>query len=273
MIRRFAVAAVLISCLGAAGWAQSPPAPAAPVKPAAKKAAPKAKPAAKPLVAAETGPCHLGVIPVLGNQFAVEKFGLTVFETEETEVPVDWGFDDIAFARVRAATGNDPAVRRISYPRNAFDPFYNPQSRLLHAQNETIPAIVQSITANSNCERYLVVTKLTVRLPNSTLELNGIGTYNQGVGSMLRHSHMFANILLTLLDGKSYQKIDRTLAILRHRFSESMRLTEDPLSRLDNSDYPDPPAAASSSALLREKARALVAAQVDHALPTYLNDE
>jgi hypothetical protein len=84
---------------------------------------------------------------------------------------------------------------------------------------------------------------------------------------------MFASILLTLLDGRNYQKIDRTMGIIRSRFSESMRLTEDPLNHLDNSDYPDPPTAAASSTTLREKARALVAAQVDHALPTYLNGE
>lgn len=276
MIRRFAVAAVLMSCLGAAGWAQSPstsPATAAPVKPAAKKTAPKAKRAMKPSIAAETGPCRLGVISVLGNQFAVQKFGATPFEYEGTDVQVDWALDDLVFARVRAATGNDPAVRRIGYPRNAFEPFYHPKPHLLPDPSEDLPAIVHGFTSNATCERYLVVTKFRLRPQNTNLDLHGIGTYNQGLGSMLRHSHVFANVALTLLDGRSYARIDRTLVDMRNRFSESMKMTENPLKHLDNSDFPTPPEAAASSATLREKTRGLVAEQLDQALPDYLKDQ
>lgn len=276
MYRNFAVA-LLLSCFAAAGWAQSPststsPAPSAPIKPAAKKAAPKAKPAVKPPVAAETGPCRLGVISVLGDKFAVQKFGLTPFEYEGTDVQVDWALDDLVFARVRMATGSDPAVRRISYPRNAFDPFYHPKPHLLPDPSEGLPAIVQSFTSNANCERYLVVTKFRLRPQNTNLDLNGIGTYNQGLGSMLRHSHVFANVALTLLDGRTYAKIDRTLVDMRNRFSEGMRMTENPLKHLDNSDFPAPPEAAAASATLREKTRGLVAEQLDQALPDYLKD-
>ncbi|MBR0755875.1 hypothetical protein JQ604_27200 [Bradyrhizobium jicamae] len=278
MSRRFAITAVLASSFVAAGWAQSPPtqpAPAAsaPIKSAAKKAAPKAKPAAKQPAAVETGPCRLGVISVLGDQFAVQKFGVTVFEYEGTEVPINWGFDDLVFARVRAATGNDPGVRKISFARGAFDPFYHPQSRFLPDPREGIPAIVQSITTSSNCERYLVVTKFKSRPQNSNLELNGIGTYNQGLGSVLRHSHLFANISLTLLDGRSYERVNRAFANFGSNLAEGMRLTENPLNKLDNADFPTPPEAASSSALLRERTRTLIAAELDRRLPGYLKDE
>ena len=121
MFRSFATATILVSCLTAAGWAQSPatsgaPAAATPAKPVTKKAAPKAKAAAKQPVA-ETGPCRLGVISALGDQFSVQKFGLTIFENEENEAPMNgWGLDDLPFARVRAATGADPSVRRIASP-------------------------------------------------------------------------------------------------------------------------------------------------------------
>lgn len=276
MFRRFVATAVLVSCLAAAGWAQSPPAsptPSAPVKPAAKKAAPKATAAAKPPVVTETGPCRLGVITVLGTQFAVQKYGVTIFGNESINVPIDWGLDDLVFARVRAATGNDPAVRRISYPRGAFDPFHHPKPHLLPDPSEGIPAIVQSFTANANCERYLVVTKFRLHPRDTNLSLDGIGTYNQGLGSMLRHSHVFANVALTLLDGRSYARIDRTLATMGNRFSESMRMTENPFKHLDNSDFPELPEAAASSATLREKTRGLVAEEIDKAMPAYLKDE
>src|SRR3954465_6503562 len=193
MFRSFAAATILVSCLTAAGWAQSPatsstPAAATPAKPVTKKAAPKAKAAAKQPVA-ETGPCRLGVISALGDRFSVQKFGLTIFENEENDAPMNgWGLDDLPFARVRAATGADPSVRRIAYPAGAFEPYYNPKSRFLPDPSEGLPAIVRGITANANCERYLVITKYNGVVPGTKMEIKGIGAYSQGIGSFARHS-------------------------------------------------------------------------------------
>src|SRR5437899_2184909 len=150
MFRSF-TAVILVSCFTAVGWAQSPPATSGPAvstpaKPVTKKAAPKAKAAAKPPVAAQTGPCRLGVISAIGDRFAVQKFGVTVFETEESEVPVEgWGLDDLVVARLRAATGADPTVRRVAYSKGAFELFYHPTARILSAPLEWILAIVRSI--------------------------------------------------------------------------------------------------------------------------------
>lgn len=99
------------------------------------------------------------MISAVGDRFAVQKFGLTVFETEESEVPIDWGLDDLILARVRAATGADPSVRRIAYPKDVSEPFYHPTSRFLPDPREGLPTIVRSITPNANCERYLIVTR------------------------------------------------------------------------------------------------------------------
>ena len=275
MFRSFAAATVLVSCLTAAGWAQSPatsstPAAATPAKPVVKKAAPKPKAVAKQPVA-ETGPCRLGVISALGDRFSVQKFGLTIFETEESEATMNgWGLDDLPLARVRAATGADPSVRRIAYPKGAFEPYYNPKSRFLPDPNEGLPAIVRSITANANCERYLVITKYNGIVPGTKLEINGIGVYSQGIGSFARHSHLFANVAVSMYDGTTYEKISRSLAAFGASFSAGLGLTEDPLTKLDNSLFPDPPESASSSATLKERTRALVSARLDRMIPVYL---
>jgi hypothetical protein len=231
MFRSFAAATILVSCLTAAGWAQSPatsstPAAATPAKPVVKKAAPKPKAVAKQPVA-ETGPCRLGVISALGDRFSVQKFGLTIFETEESEATMNgWGLDDLPLARVRAATGADPSVRRIAYPKGAFEPYYNPKSRFLPDPNEGLPAIVRSITANANCERYLVITKYNGIVPGTKLEINGIGVYSQGIGSFARHSHLFANVAVSMYDGTTYEKISRSLAAFGASFSAGLGLTE-----------------------------------------------
>jgi hypothetical protein len=279
MFRSFAAATILLSCLTAAGWAQSPatsnaPAAATPAKPVTKKAAPKAKAAAKQPVAAETGPCRLGVISAIGDRFAVQKFGLTIFETEESEVPVEgWGLDDLVVARVRAATGADPTVRRIAYQKGAFEPFYHPTSRFLPDPREGLPAIVRSITPAANCERYLVVTRFKGQVPGTNLMLDGIGAYSRGLGSLVRHSHLFANVGVTLLDGGNYETINRPFAGLGTRLAEGLRLTEDPLTKLDNSLFPEPATAVPGNATLRERTRALVAARLDQTLPNYLKND
>lgn len=278
MFRRFAVAAIFASFVAGAGSAQTPstpptPATPAPTKSAPKKASPKPKAAAKPLAVAQTGPCKLGVMSAVGNRFSVHKFGLTFFETEESEVPIDWALDDLILDRVRAATGADPAVRRIAYPKGAFEPYYHPTSRFLPDPREGLPAIVRSITPSANCERYLVMTRFEGKIPGTNLMLDGIGTYSRGIGSLARHARLFANIQVNVLDGSTYERIQRPFVNFGARLSKSLQLGEGELIKLDNSLFPEPAAAAASSATLRDRTRALVAAQMDQMLPAYLREE
>jgi hypothetical protein len=274
MLRHSAAAVILISWFTATGWAQAPsatsPAASSPSKTATKKAAPKAKAAAKQ-PAAETGPCRLGVISALGDRFSVHKFGLTIFENEESEALVNgWGLDDLPFARVRAATGADTSVRRIVYAKGAFDPFYNPKSRFLRDPSEELPAIVRSITSNANCERYLVITKYNATVSGTKMEIKGIGTYSQGIGSLVRHYHLFANVAISMYDGATYEKINRSFAGFGASLAAGLGLTEDPLTKLDESLYPNPPESASGSTALKERTRALVSARLDRMIPGYL---
>lgn len=220
-----------------------------------------------------SGPCRLGVISVIGENYSVQKFGVTIFEAEAKEVPIDWGLDDLVFARVRAATNNDSSIRRIAYPKGAFDPFYHAKAIFIPDPKETLPVIVKGFTANVNCDRYLVATTYKSKLPNSNMTLNGIGTYNQGLGNIIRHSHLFANVAITLIDGRSYEQIKRPLTDIGANLAANMRLFEDPITKLDNSLFPDPPETASTNAALRERTRALVVERLDRNLPGYLKEE
>lgn len=283
MLRIVAIA-LMASCYSAAASAQAPSSQApsaqvrsppvrskAPAKTVARKPSGQTKASAKPV---ESGPCTLGVISVVEDRLEVDKFGVTIFETEVTEVPVEgWGLGDLVVARVRAATGNDPTVRRISYPKGAFEPYYHPKSRFLPDPRESLTSIVRDVTANTNCDRYLVVTTFEGKIPGTNLTVKGIGTYNQGLGSLIRHSHLFANFTISLIDGKSYERISSFAADTGSRLAESMRITEDPLKKLDNADFPDPPSAASNSAVLRERIRTLVADKLDRDLPKYLEKQ
>lgn len=276
MSRHAAVAsAALVLVFTTVVWAQSPPAtPAAtsaqPAKPIAKKPVARAKGNAKP-AAVETGPCRLGVISAFGDRFSVHKFGLTVFETDDSEVAIEsWGLDDLAVARVRAATGNDPSVRRINFPKGTFDLYYRPKSIFLREPNEDLAQIVRSITTNARCERYLVITRFKGTVGGTKMEINGIGVYSQGIGSLVRHSHLFANVAVGMFDGSTYEQIKPSLSAIGSSLSRAFQLAEDPLTKLDQSLFPDPPSAASTSVALRERTRALVSAQLDRVVPERL---
>jgi hypothetical protein len=279
MVRRLAIAFVL-SCLAVPAWAQAQTAPGtaatqpatSPIKPAVKKAAPKAKAAAKPPVPAETGPCGIGVIPVVGDLFVVQKVGLMVFGNEEAEVPVNgWGFDELVVARVRAAAPGI-GVRRIAYTADAFDAYEKPEFKLFRNRNDDLAAVVRQIAANVSCERYVVVTKYTGKLEGTNQTLHGIGILNHGT-SLLSHTSLFANIQVRVFDGRSFamRKIPFNLGSILAGTLAAM--TPDPLTKLDNESFPEPAAAVANNAMLRDRARALLAARLDKVLLAYLKEQ
>src|SRR5882757_8567600 len=201
MIRAF-VAACALSCLSASAWAQGQPAPATAatpsamaVKPTVKKPAPKARISAKPPGPADSGPCQVGVISVIGDEFVVQRVGLTLFGNEYTEVPIDaWGLDDLVVTRVRAALPNT-AVRKIAYPKGTFAPYDHPAPALFRNSRDDLTAIVRQTTANAGCERYVVVTKITGQVDGTNQTNRGIGVLNRGIGSgVLSHTSLFTAV-------------------------------------------------------------------------------
>jgi hypothetical protein len=105
--------------------AQVPPAQApqaAPaIKPPAKKPAAKVAKQTKP-PAADSGPCRFGVIVATDDLFTVQKIGLTVFGNDYAEVPVNWGFDDLIFARPRPAFPCDALPIKKAHLTRTFIP-------------------------------------------------------------------------------------------------------------------------------------------------------
>ena len=281
MVRFFAVAVVL-SCFATPVWAQAQAAPEVATttgtpaaKPAVKKPAPKARTATKPLTpAAESGPCQIGVIPAIGDQFVVQKVGLTIFGNEHTEVPIDaWSLDELAVARVRAAAAPGFAIRRIAYPKGAFAPYDHPAQALFRNSESDLTAIVKQIAANAGCERYLVVTKFTGQMDGTNQSLRGIGIVNHGT-SLLSHTFLFANVHVTVFDGQTFAVGKNPHANLGSILTGSFaRLRGDPLTQLDNASFPEPASEAVNSALLRDRVRALLTANLDKTLPAFLKEE
>ena len=146
-----------------------------------------------------------------------------------------------------------PGVRRIAYPKGVFEPYYHPTSRFLPDPREGLPAIVREHYAKCGMRSLPRRDQFKGQLPGTNLMLDGIGTYNRGLGTIIRHSHLFANISVTLLDGGTYERINRQFANFGReaRGAKSFQVGEDDLTKLDNSLFPEPAAAAASSTTLR----------------------
>jgi len=267
---RFFVVAFLMSCLAASASAQVQPAtPAA--KPAVKKAAVKPKTAVKQLEGAQAGPCQLGVIAALENKFSVQKIGITVFGNEETQVPVDWGLNDIVAERVRAAAGGT-GVRRIAYPKGTFEPYYERSEALFRIPSDKLTPIVRQVAGSTDCERYLVVTTLSVQLDGTNQPLNGIGILD-GRGPF-GHPSLFTYFMVTIFDGKTFEIRRNPLPNLGRALAKNLTIEKpNPLSQLDDAAFPQPAAVAAQSTMLRDRIRVLLAEKLDKTLPDVLKTE
>ena len=274
MVRSVAVV-VALSLLVSAAAAQTPPAPEAqtPTRATvAKKPAPQSKAGAKPAGPVETGPCQLGVVAAIDDKFAVQKIGITVFGNELAEAPVEWGYNDIVVERVRATAPAGTTVRRIAYPKGAFDRYYNPPESLFGNSRGDFVAIVQQIIGNAHCERYIVIVGFQGTSADSHQPIKGMGIVNRG-SPLSSTTSIFANLMVQMFDGKTLEmqsNLSRVGSALADAFKPDNRK---PVGEIDNSAFPESAAAAAHNAMLRDRTRAVLAAHLDRVLPRYLKAE
>jgi hypothetical protein len=281
MLRRSAVAAAVIVLLfGTAGEAQTPPSAAAPTtapapaKPVAKKPAAKTNAGAKPSGPTDSGRCQVGVIVATEDAFSVQKVGLTVFGNEFTEITTKWGRDDFIFNRVKAAAGATQ-VRRIPYPKGAFDIFYHPQQRTLFRDTKgELMALIKQIAGNTSCERYLVIARAKGQLQGTNQELVGIGVLNRGVG-VFEKSYVFAYLSINVLDGQTFEIGRNPHANLEGALSRiAANLTKNEnMHEVKDFKFPESPADAANDAALREGTRNLLAEYLDKYMPAYFKPQ
>ena len=277
LIRRLAVA-VFAFALIQPSWAQAPSAPApaaqppaaAKKQPADKKTAGR-KAAPKPAAAVDSGPCDMGVITATHDLFTVQKIGLTVFNNEFAEMPVNWGLDDLIYARVKAAGG--AGVRRITYDKQLFDNLEKPKLFFLREERETLTGVVKQIVASARCRRYLVVQRQTNRIGNTNENATGFGILQ--MGPLFTRTYIFAYLDIRLLDGETFETLrNPNFTVQRVIQSLGEDLVKIPgMFDVDQSLYPAVAADAANNASLRDAVRRLVTGQLDRDMPAYFKAE
>jgi hypothetical protein len=276
---RIAVSLIALLSLLTTAAAQTPPATsappaqtAAPAKKAVKKAAPKAKPAAQQPVAAESGPCQIGVISAIGDQFSVQHVGLTMFGNEYMEAPIEtWGIDDLFVARVRAAAPG-AAVRKIAYASGAFKPYYHPEAKLFRNDRDDLTALVRQIAGTSNCERYVVATKARVSVDGTNQSIEGLGVYKNWASPSGR-GVVVSYFRINVFDGRTFDIHRAPTRGFGDVIASSFSNKNDNMQILNNLEFPKTPEQVTSSALLRDSTRSLLTAQLDRYLPAYIKGE
>jgi hypothetical protein len=83
---------------------------------------------------------------------------------------------------------------------------------------------------------------------------------------------LFANIQVTVFDGQTFAIHKNPFAGLGSILAGAFA-GQDPLTELDNAAFPEPAAQAPNSTMLRDRTRALIAANLDKRLPAYLKGE
>jgi hypothetical protein len=252
--------------------AKPSPAKPSPAKPVAKIPAPPQPAPSKPdaaaaAAAAQHGPC-IGVIPRIGDVFAVKKIGLTIFNNEYSEVPIEpWGLDDLVVARVRAAAGPRFAVRRIAYASDAFETFDHPEKRVPKYFDEGLKTIMETVTRSDQCERYFLVLKGAAEFGGTNQVIKGIGIVNRGFAA-LNTTFLHALSSIMVIDGRSYETLKTGVGRQDYPVGSSIfGVLRGPGYELKDFSWPPAPDAITG---LRDRTRALLAESLDKVLPELL---
>jgi hypothetical protein len=263
LFRSFSVAVILVSCLSTAGWAQSSgdvAATSARARSAAKGPA-KTKPA-------EGGSCQIGVIPIAGTLFHVDKIGpIKLADTYERASVDRWALDELVVARVRAAAPG-MSVRRIQYTREELR--NEPRQRstsLFRSTADAVKEFAQYLAPRIHCDRYVVIH----RHGGSQREF-GIGISKHYLAD---HANLFAMMYIRVYDGRSFQLTNEAPALMEedtylNRFKYHLG---GPSRRIDLAMFPEKPADAVTNPVLRDGVREMLTISLDRTLPGMLRPQ
>jgi hypothetical protein len=266
------VAACALSCLAPAASVQAQPAPATtapqrakPAAPAARKFAPSAKTAANRAEQGETGRCQIGVIPIAGNLFMIEKFGAFAPNDIHLRAAADgWGLDDLVVSRVRAAAPG-AAVRKIAFSKEELAQARD-SAPIFRSANSNLEDFARHVSAGTNCDRYVVVHR------HGGQSVFGIGIA-KFTASLVNRTYLYALMYIRVYDGQSFELIKEgpvridDVPFLTGAFTNPMG---GPFRVLDDRLFPASRAEAVANPVLREGVRALLTASLDKTLPAML---
>jgi hypothetical protein len=264
MINVLAVAAALASyaLMSPSGDRVQQPQKLEMVKPAVRKPA-----TVVPSRPAESGPCQIGVIPIIGIVFTIEKFGPVTLLDKYARVSVAaWALDELIVSRVRAAAPGS-SVRRIPFTKEDLKAGGRDQPRLFASYRlaSDIEDFVRLLATKVRCERYVVVHR-----HGGTQREFGIGISQYSLNGP---THLFVMSYIRVYDGTTFALINKAPALMTEdTFAE--RLMHNPLGgpsmQVDRATFPEKPADVVNNPVLRDGVRTMLTKSLDKTLPALL---
>jgi hypothetical protein len=271
---RIVPVAFALFCLTSSAGALAPSAPrmTAPSKLAIQRPSTNSQALTRSPRPLESGHCQLGVIPIVGIVFHVQKIGFMVFGNEDHRVRVDdWAFDDLVAARVRAAARGQ-TVRRIRFAREELARHAHKGAPFRNFDAE-LKDFIRYVAAGSNCDRYVVVHLSSSRVFDSYDRADGMGIINVP-SPIQRRTYLFALTYIRIYDGHSFDILKEGAASLgdepRITFTLGTTPFRGPKREIAEDAFPARPADAAANRDFRDGARALLKASLDKTLPALL---
>lgn len=210
--------------------------------------------------------CQIGVIPIAGNLFGIQKIGPIKLANTYARAGADsWGLDDLVVSRVRAVAPGT-AVRRIAFSREQLAHAGKSDS-LFRNLNSELRDFARHVAAGTNCDRYVVVHR-----DGRGKEPFGIGIVKY-VSLFDSHTYLYVLMHVRVYDGQTFELIKEGPAVIEdesllHR--AYVNPVGGPYRALDEGSFPASRAEAVANPTLREGVRALLTASLDKTLPAML---
>lgn len=209
----------------------------------------------------DIGKC-VGVVSAIGDTLSVSRTGFTVFNNEDSKLPIDaWRIDDLVFNKISAVLGKHLNLKRVGVSKGAFavleedhGPFYDPA--------EDVRSILGRITTATKCDRYIVVMKTNIKF-KSGQRIDGLGILSQG-----GQYGAYAEFTMNIYDGQSLSLLAKHPAVTGQKnfLGRNMK----PYRKADETWLPT--ADATPSATAKDGFHSLVLESLEATVPDLLND-
>lgn len=190
---------------------------------------------------AQPGRRTICVVSAIGNTFAVNTIGLTMFGSNQTNVPVEtWQVDEYITTRVSELVGGRFNVHRITAPNNAFASLEQSGALFRNLEAERVD-ILRKIVLGERCDFHLLVQRASGNVGTTNQKVSGIGVVRTGDGVIVDNVHLFALAKLVLYENHSYKVLTE---LPLHGPGGLFTTISGPHKKLETTDWPSPPNAA-----------------------------
>jgi hypothetical protein len=204
----------------------------------------------------------VGVVSAIGDTLTVTKTGFTIFNNEDSKLPIDaWRIDDLVFSKISTVLGKHFNLKRVSVPKGAFAVLEEDHSPLYDSA-EDVRAILGRITTAAKCDQYIVVMKTNIRFQNGQ-RIDGVGIHSQGG----RYS-AWAEFTMNIYDGQNFSLLAKHPAVTGRKnfLGRNMK----PYREVDETWWPTADATLSPTA--KDGFRGLVLESLEATVPELLNN-